>query len=526
MTGASSAPTAKALSILAGHRVVLWPDSDPPGRAHMERLRDRLVKSMLTTPDHINIIEWPNGTPKGYDCADLTVEQMKAIFARTFEATPKWTPADEVGPASVELANRASVLRVADAARERVSWLWPGRIPRGKLTVFDGDPGLAKSTVALDVAARLTTGRAMPGEAAATVPPMAVLVLSAEDGVGDTIRPRLEAAGADLERVHVLERVDDRLPTLPDDVAVIREQVKHLDVGLVVLDPLMAFLAGRVDSHRDQDVRGALAQVADLAAGTGAAVLAIRHLNKGASGNALYRGGGSIAIIGAARSGLAVAKDPEDPERRILASTKSNLGPPPASLVYELVADDALGVARVEWLGASLLSAADLLGVAAQDSKSGAAEDFLRALLASGPVSSSEVEKQAKAAGISPRTVWRAKQRLGVRAHRIGFGSVGVWYWELPDDHDDAAADPKAATTPKVASNEGLAAYGEKQPESPILPKAAIGRERDGSLISGALSDYRVGDRLPNGRVVLEMDEHGPSVLGNAPVGADDGLRI
>ena len=229
----------------------------------MERLRDRLVKSMLTTPDHINIIEWPNGTPKGYDCADLTVEQMKAIFARTFEATPKWTPADEVGPASVELANRASVLRVADAARERVSWLWPGRIPRGKLTVFDGDPGLAKSTVALDVAARLTTGRAMPGEAAATVPPMAVLVLSAEDGVGDTIRPRLEAAGADLERVHVLERVDDRLPTLPDDVAVIREQVKHLDVGLVVLDPLMAFLAGRVDSHRDQDVRGALAQVAD-----------------------------------------------------------------------------------------------------------------------------------------------------------------------------------------------------------------------------------------------------------------------
>lgn len=219
---------------------------------------------------------------------------------------------------------RPRVLCVADVAAERVQWLWDGWIARGKLAVIDGDPGKGKSTLTTDLAARISTGTPLPG-GTRTVP-AAVVLLSAEDGVGDTIRPRLEAAGADTTRVFVFDSVLDaegtpRPPSIPGDIPYVEALVTEKGAVLVVIDPLMAFLGAGVDAHRDQDVRRALHSLAAVAERTGAAIVIVRHLNKSGGPQAIYRGGGSIGIIGAARSGLLVASDPDDDTRRIVAVT-------------------------------------------------------------------------------------------------------------------------------------------------------------------------------------------------------------
>ena len=253
---------------------------------------------------------------------------------------------------------------VADVDREPVRWLWPERIPLGKVTVLDGDPGTGKSTLTLTITAKVSTGSPFPDgsrpERADTI------LLSAEDDIADTIRPRLEAAGADLARCWVLPDVQPepdrppRPPELPTDLDALEGMVKDKQAALVVIDPIAAFLSGAVDMHRDQDVRRALAPLAYMAARTGAAVLIVPHMNKG-QGSALYRGSGSIGIVGAARSGLLVAPDPNDEDRRILAMNKTNLAKKRGSLAYRIVEDEQYGVARVKWDGTSSLTANDLV---------------------------------------------------------------------------------------------------------------------------------------------------------------------
>ena len=180
---------------------------------------------------------------------------------------------------------------------------------------------------------------------------------SAEDGLADTIRPRLDAAGADTERIVALSTVAygtaaERTISLTQDLSTIELAIGRVGAAMLVVDPLMAFLSGKTDSHKDQDIRRALAPLAALAERTGAAVLIVRHLNKSAGGNTLYRGGGSIGIIGAARSGLVVAPDPEDPERRILAANKHNLSVAAPSLAFRV---GTAPTARPAWRGAAPL---------------------------------------------------------------------------------------------------------------------------------------------------------------------------
>jgi len=217
--------------------------------------------------------------------------------------------------------------RVMHVPAERVRWLWPGRIPLGKLTVLDGDPGLGKSTVALDFAARISTASPLPDGTRPEYPQNTIL-LSAEDAIGDTIRPRLEAAGADLNRVTVVRGVNEsdgpRPPVLPGDLASLEALIGEDDASLVIVDPFMAYLAGGIDAHRDQDVRRALHALSATAERTGAALVIVRHLNKAPGGNALYRGGGSIGIIGAARAGMMIAPDRAEERRRSRAGTRSN----------------------------------------------------------------------------------------------------------------------------------------------------------------------------------------------------------
>ena len=236
---------------------------------------------------------------------------------------------------------------------EKVSWLWPSWLALGKLALVDGDPGLGKSAMTLDLAARVSAGRAFPDGAGAK--PAGVVLLSAEDGLADTIRPRLDAAGADTSKILSLATVPDedghdRLLSIPEDLRLIEKGIRRVGARLVVVDPLMAFLSGNTNSHRDQDVRRALAPLAGLAERTGAAVLVVRHLNKAAANNPLYRGGGSIGIIGAARMAFVVGKDPQDEDSRVLASTKNNLAMPPTSLMFALEEAES-GAVRVDWLG-------------------------------------------------------------------------------------------------------------------------------------------------------------------------------
>lgn len=335
----------------------------------------------------------------------------------------------------------AVITRLTDVAPSRVQWLWPRRIPLGKMTILDGDPDSGKSLLSTDIGAWTSTGRPMPYHPASDVSgPSGVVLLSAEDDLSDTIRPRLEAARADLTRIVALERVrgtDDRLPTLAD-LEAIRRAIATVDAKLVIIDPLMAYLPSRVDSHKDQDIRSSLAPLAALAAKTGAAVLVIRHLNKTSGGNPLYRGGGSIGIIGAARSGLLLAKDPEDPDggRRILASTKSNLAKPPPALAYR-IETTAAGVPYIIWEGTTHHTATSLLAQNVDGEERPALEEaqvFLFEALSKGPQPAREVQQEALRAGIAERTLRRARQALSIKPAKTGRPGAKEqqWTWSLP----------------------------------------------------------------------------------------------
>ena len=322
---------------------------------------------------------------------------------------------------------------LSDVEAERVDWLWRGRIPKGKLTLIDGDPGLGKSALVVDCAARKSVGRHWPDGAPCEVG--GVVICSAEDGLADTIRPRLDAAGGDPEKVLALgtlmEDGNERLISIPEDIPTIERGMERVDAAAVFIDPLMAFLSGRHNAHKDQDVRRALAPLAGLAERTGSAVAVVRHLNKASGGNPLYRGGGSIGIVGAARSALLVAKHPEDEGRRVLAPLKSNLAQPASSLAFSLTEADN-GAVRVEWLGETTYTADALLSAPIdpeERSALGEAKEFLREALKDAPLWSNAVKKEAREAGISEMTLRRAKEMLAVRSDKEADGS---WSWRLP----------------------------------------------------------------------------------------------
>lgn len=342
------------------------------------------------------------------------------------------TPAHDVG-------DQLGIL-LSDVQPQRVEWLWPRRIPSGKLTILDGDPGLGKSVLTLDLAARVSRGWPMPeGEPGEDRVPAGVVILTAEDGLDDTVVPRLIAAGADLTRILALDMVWDsegkskQLPCLPDDAPCIATAARKIGAALIIVDPMTAYLGERINSHRDADCRRALWPLAKIAEDTGAGVIVVRHLNKAGSSNPLYRGGGSIGLIGAARSGLLLARDPDNPDRRVLAATKCNLTKMPSSLGLALSAAEN-GALRIGWIGPSPHTAETLLAVAEDDEERGAvveASDVLRSVLI-GRRLAADVKREARQAGVSEISLRRAKALLGVRSERQGFGPEGEWYWFLP----------------------------------------------------------------------------------------------
>jgi hypothetical protein len=250
--------------------------------------------------------------------------------------------------------------RASEVKEEQVPWLWTNRIPFGCLTILDGDPGVGKTTIVLDLMSRLSSARAMPFE---TVPhpEMNSLVVSVEDSIAYTIVPRLRAAGADLDRVNVL--ID--FPIFPSGLERLRSTVKETRSRLVMVDPGLAMFDAEINPNSDAETRKVVGGLAALAADTESAVVFVRHLNKNLTNpRAMYRGGGSIAISATARSGLVAAYSRKQ-EANTLASYKSSLSLIPPTLTYRIVGDpaDPKRVSRIEWIEEVAITADEVLDI-------------------------------------------------------------------------------------------------------------------------------------------------------------------
>lgn len=321
------------------------------------------------------------------------------------------------------------IVRMADVQPEQVHWLWHPYIALGKLTLLEGDPGLGKSWLTCALAAAVSFGRGLPG--AEPFAPGNVLMLSAEDGLGDTLRPRLDAVGADVSRVFALAE-----PMTFDAAGLIRLEaaiIEHAPV-LVIIDPLFGFTGGKVDIHRANECRAVSAPLAAIAERHGCAVVAVRHLGKSrGGGHALNAGIGSIDFTAAARSVLLVGQDPDEPTKRAIVQTKNNLAPHGEAVGYTLEGGQFF------WTGVSTLTAGRILALPSNDEERGTrseAIDFLRAALADGPRAASEVKEEARRAGITEKVLRVARERLGIVYRKEGGhfgGGPQRWLWTLPE---------------------------------------------------------------------------------------------
>jgi hypothetical protein len=322
----------------------------------------------------------------------------------------------------------------SDIAPTDIDWLWPRYIPRGKLVLLDGDPNVGKSMLTIDLIARLSRGDKLPDGSSAARPCTSIL-LSAEDNPADTIRPRAEAAGVDLSRF-VVPEFQGQMPRFPEHLPALEELIVTCSADLVVLDPLMAFMPPRVAANLDQCVRQVLSPLALLAARTNCTILLIRHLIKKLLARALLRGQGSMGIIAAVRTALLAAMDPDDPESRVLAVTKSNLALRPPALGFRSNASSS-GPGVIEWTGPVDLTADGLCQkkvttmVKARDR----AIDWLRRELANGPRKRAELFARAAEAGIPERTLERAGSALPARSYQVYHkkSDTRECYWYDPD---------------------------------------------------------------------------------------------
>jgi len=342
------------------------------------------------------------------------------------------------------------VVCMADIEPEQVSWLWHPYIAIGKLTILEGDPGLGKSWLTCAIACAVSRGRGLPSTEPFTAGN--VLMLSAEDGLGDTLRPRLDAVSADVRRIFALNE-----PLTLDTPGLLRLEAAIIEYKpvLVIIDPLFGFTGGKVDIHRANECRAISAPLATIAERHGCAMLAVRHLGKSrGGGHALNAGIGSIDFTAAARSVLLVGRDPDDGQKRAIVQTKNNLAPHGEAIGYKL--EDS----QFYWTGLSDLTAGRILAAESDEGERSAlieAVDFLRTALSSGRESKA-IKDEAKQGGITETTLRRAKAQLKVRARKVGMpGShYQKWMWELPGNE---AAQTRAEDG-QIAESEHLRASG------------------------------------------------------------------
>ena len=298
------------------------------------------------------------------------------------------------------------IIRMSDVELTPVEWLWKPYLPFGKLSVLQGNPGEGKTYFAMHLAAACTNGKLLPNME--RMEPFNVIYQTAEDGLGDTVKPRLIEAGADLDRVLVIDDSDVQL-TLSDER--IEKAIVENNARLVIIDPIQAYLGADVDMNRANEVRPIFMRLGQVAQRTGCAILLIGHLNKAAGMQSLQRGLGSIDIAAAVRSVMFIGKLKHDPTMRILTHEKSSLAPPGASLAFSLGDEGGF-----RWVGEYDITADEMLsGIEPQrETKTQQAKDLICALLAGGKqVLSEDIDKAALERGIPGRTVRDAKRELG-----------------------------------------------------------------------------------------------------------------
>ena len=298
------------------------------------------------------------------------------------------------------------IIRMSDVELTPVDWLWKPYLPFGKLSVLQGNPGEGKTYFAMHLAAACTNGKLLPNME--RMEPFNVIYQTAEDGLGDTVKPRLIEAGADLDRVLVIDDSDVQL-TLSDER--IEKAIIENNARLVIIDPIQAYLGADVDMNRANEVRPIFMRLGQVAQRTGCAILLIGHLNKAAGMQSLQRGLGSIDIAAAVRSVMFIGKLKHDPTMRILTHEKSSLAPPGASLAFSLGDEGGF-----RWVGEYDITADEMLsGIEPQrETKTQQAKDLICALLAGGKqVLSEDIDKAALERGIPGRTVRDAKRELG-----------------------------------------------------------------------------------------------------------------
>ena len=298
------------------------------------------------------------------------------------------------------------IIRMSDVELTPVEWLWKPYLPFGKLSVLQGNPGEGKTYFAMHLAAACTNGKLLPNME--RMEPFNVIYQTAEDGLGDTVKPRLIEAGADLDRVLVIDDSDVQL-TLSDER--IEKAIIENNARLVIIDPIQAYLGADVDMNRANEVRPIFMRLGQVAQRTGCAILLIGHLNKAAGMQSLQRGLGSIDIAAAVRSVMFIGKLKHDPSMRILTHEKSSLAPPGASLAFSLGDEGGF-----RWVGEYDITADEMLsGIEPQrETKTQQAKDLICTLLAGGKqVLSEDIDKAALERGIPGRTVRDAKRELG-----------------------------------------------------------------------------------------------------------------
>ena len=309
------------------------------------------------------------------------------------------------------------LINMRDVEVESVSWLWYPFIPYGKVTIIQGDPGEGKTTLVLQIIARLTKGECIIGEKEQS--PINVIYQTAEDGLADTIKPRLLSADADCSKVLV---IDDRdTPLTMRDVR-LEQAIVETNAKLVVLDPIQGFLGADVDMHRANEIRPIMKHISELAEKYKCAIILIGHMNKCSVGKSAYRGLGSIDFQAAARSVLIVGRIKDEPEVRVVCQTKSSLAPEAKAVAFRLNEETGF-----EWIGELDITADDLLSGTVKGTKKQAAMDFLENLLADGQMPQKEIIELARQKGISDKTLRNAKDELKIKSKRVN----NQWHWSF-----------------------------------------------------------------------------------------------
>lgn len=318
-----------------------------------------------------------------------------------------------------EQKTELKLIKMSDVQSQEILWLWYPFIPYGKLTIIQGDPGDGKTTFVLNIAAQLSKGTGLEGDIKVSEP-MNIIYQTAEDGLADTVKPRLELAGADCERIVVIDESEKTLSMIDERL---EEALIKTNAKLLILDPIQAYLGGGMDMNRANEARDMTKKLGLLAEKYQCAIVLIGHMNKAAGNKAAYRGMGSIDFFAVARSVLLVGRIEGEANIRAVVQIKNNLaafGHPKAFTLSE---------SGFQWLGDYDITADEVLGgVAPKANKFEQAKQMLQRLAESNKtMQSNEIFDLAEEEGISKRTLENAKKELDIKAKKI----KNLWYWEL-----------------------------------------------------------------------------------------------